>query len=149
MKTKLSKEEIASLKMFLEGKPVTAPGERSTSLYIRVSPSEKKHIENIAEAAQLSVSEVIRRCAMNVRIRAFPNQAVLHLESECEQLVSLLQSTGRETKNRIYFRVAKQVDHMTGFFKKTLEDIYGEDLINLIRDRPEGGEDGCHEDLAD
>jgi hypothetical protein len=42
----------------------------TSRLYIRVSNSEKSKIKCLAEATGLTISEYIRRCSLNIRIRS-------------------------------------------------------------------------------
>ena len=90
MKEHMTPEELTALKMFLDQKPVREKSERTQSMYIRLSPEEKRHIELVASAAGLTTSELVRQCTMNLNIRSFPPGAFYDLMNACDNIQECL-----------------------------------------------------------
>ena len=141
MKENLTQEEAAALKMFIEQKPVKEKNERTQSLYIRVSPEEKRHIELVASAAGLSTSELIRQCAMNVKLRSIPPGAFYDLINSCDNLTELIENYKADPVSK------EQLDFFAEGFKEDLEELKkavwflcratDEELAKWIEEHPE------------
>ena len=141
MKENLTQDEATALKMFIEQKPVKNKSDRMKSIYIRVSPEEKRHIELVASAAGLSTSEMIRQCAMNVKLRSIPPGAFYDLINSCDNLTELIENYKADPVSK------EQLDFFAEGFKEDLEELKkavwflcratDEELAKWIEEHPE------------
>ena len=127
-KEKLTPEERAAVKKFVKGKPVEVSTTREKNLYIRVSEEEKQHIETLARAAKLSVSEFIRKCAMNVKINALPPNAFFRLANELQELESKLPQVRTQSVTPQFLQAfLKRFENAVLVFERTVYLFYNND----------------------